>query len=158
MKILVISDSHGQIANLKHVMGFAKKIKASAVIHCGDWDNLEAFEAVISFGIPIYTVLGNADVDSLLADTLRFESKKFDSSLLKLKIDGRKIGVIHKVSLKNEELYEFNIVFSGHYHSKEEKTVNWTKFVRPGAIINGNNFAIYETVNNEVEFFVDEQV
>ncbi|PIP57073.1 YfcE family phosphodiesterase, partial [Candidatus Woesebacteria bacterium CG22_combo_CG10-13_8_21_14_all_45_10] len=37
MKIVVISDSHGNIANLKHVLGFAKKIKAEAIIHCGDW-------------------------------------------------------------------------------------------------------------------------
>ena len=41
MKILVISDSHGHIANLKHVLEIAKKIGVKAVIHCGDWDNLE---------------------------------------------------------------------------------------------------------------------
>ena len=51
-----------------------------------------------------------------------------------------------------KEIDNLDIVFCGHYHSKEEKMVNFLKFVRPGAIINGNNFAIYETVDNRVEF------
>lgn len=152
MKILIISDSHGQIANLKHVMGFGKKIGVKAIIHCGDWDDLPSFEAVLSFEIPIYSVLGNADVNLDLTDALRYECKKFDSHLLKLNIDGRKIGVIHRANPKDGNLHEFNIVFSGHYHLKEEKMVNWTKFVRPGALINGINFIIYETINDRVEF------
>lgn len=153
MKILVISDSHGQIANIKHVMGFGKKIGVKTVIHCGDWDNIESVEAVLSFGIPLYTVLGNADVEEGIEEYLKFNAKKFDPHLLKLNLDGAKIGVIHKASLKDEKLYEFKTVFSGHYHSKEEKMVNFTKFVRPGALINGINFAVYETINNEIEFF-----
>ena len=152
MKILVISDSHGHLANLKHVMEFGKKIGVRAVIHCGDWADLTSFDVVLSYNIPIYSVLGNADVDSNLEEALRLECKKYDPHLLKLKIDGRKIGVIHNVDFKDERLYEFNIIFSGHLHSKEEKIVNWTKFVRPGALINGINFAVYETITGEVEF------
>jgi len=138
-------------------MEIAKKSGIKAVIHCGDWDNKEAVETVLSFGIPLYSVLGNADVDSSIEDVLKFQAKKFDPFLLKLEIDGRKIGVIHQANLKDEKLQEFKIVFSGHYHSKDEKIINWTKFVRPGATINGINFAIYETVNGEVEY-INEQV
>ena len=162
MKILVISDSHGNIANLKAVMMIGKKAGVRAVIHCGDWADLASFDAVLSYNIPIYSVLGNADVDSDLEEALSLECKKYDPHLLKLKIDGRKIGVIHNVDFKDKQslasqspgkkLYDFNVVFSGHLHSKEEKIVNWTKFVRPGALINGINFAIYETITGEVEF------
>jgi putative phosphoesterase len=153
MKIIVISDSHGNIANIKHVMGFAKKIDARAVIHCGDWDDIESVETVLSYKIPLYSVLGNADVTEGLEDILKFESKKFAYHLLKLNLDGRKIGVIHRANLKDPELTDYNIIFSGHYHSKDEKMVNFTTFIRPGALINGNNFAVYETINNKVEFF-----
>lgn len=156
MKLLIISDSHGNITNLKHVMGFAKQIKAQAVIHCGDWDNVESVETVLSFGIPLYAVLGNADIDSEIEDILKFESDKFDSHLLAFDIDGVKMAVIHQANLKDEKLYDFKVVFNGHYHSKEEKMVNFTKFIRPGALINGNNFAVFETENNRVEFFSDE--
>lgn len=158
MKSLVISDSHGHIVNLKHVMGFAQKIKAEAIIHCGDWDNQEAVETVLSFDIPLFTILGNADVDSEVEDTLKFESKKFDPFFLKFEIDGRKIGIIHQVKKDDTRFEGLDIVFSGHYHSKDEKMINFTKFVRPGAIINGINFAVYETANNRVDFFNDDQI
>lgn len=157
MKILIISDSHGHIANLKAAIEIGQKTDVRAIIHCGDWDNLEAFDAVLKYKIPIYTVLGNADVDSDLEEALKYESKKYDSNLLSLEIDGVKIGVIHHVNFKDERLFGFKIVFSGHYHSKEEKMVNFTKFIRPGALINGINLAIYETANNEVEF-INEQI
>lgn len=152
MKILVISDSHGHIANLKAVMNIAQESKMGAVIHCGDWDNLEAVETVLSYKIPLYSVLGNADIDSDVEDTLRGECKKFDPHLLSLEFEGKKIGVIHFASVKNEKLYDYKIIFSGHLHSKEQKIINFTKFVRPGALINGINFAVYETITGEVEF------
>ena len=73
---------------------------------------------------------------------------------MELEFGGKKIGVtIHLRILKNENLYEFKRhVFSGHYHSKEEKIIKWTKFIRPGALINGINFAVYDTVSGRIEF------
>jgi putative phosphoesterase len=156
MKIVVISDSHGNIVNLKHVMGFAKKFNAKAVIHCGDWDNIEAIETVLSYEIPLYTVMGNADVSDGIDEYLKFNSKKFDPDFLKTEIGGRKIGIIHKVKKDDKRFEGLDAVLSGHYHSKEEKMIDFTKFIRPGAIINGINFAVYETETNEVEFIQDE--
>ena len=46
MKILIISDSHGNIANLKAAMEIGKKADVSAVIHCGDWDDVKSAETV----------------------------------------------------------------------------------------------------------------
>jgi predicted phosphodiesterase len=102
-------------------------------------------------------VQGNADVNEDLIEALPYECKKFDSHILKLNIDGRRIGIVHRV--KKDDVFEnLDIVFSGHYHSKDLKMINFLKFVRPGALINGNNFAIYETTNNEVEFVEDVQI
>jgi len=154
VKILIISDSHGHIANLKAVMEIGKKAKIGAVIHCGDWDNVASIETVLSYGIPLYSVLGNADVEDGIEEYLKFNAEKFDPHLLKLNVDGLEIGIVHRMSQNLiSSIESLSIVFSGHYHSKEEKTINWTKFVRPGAIINGINFAVYETVTNEIEFF-----
>lgn len=158
MKILIISDSHGHIANLKHVMGFAKNIKATAVIHCGDWDNIESVETVLSFNIPLYTILGNADIDPKIEDILKFEAKKFEPNLLELELGGRKISIIHQAKVDDPRFKNRNIVFSGHFHSKELKEIDFVKFVRPGAIINGINFAVYETETNDVEFFTDDKI
>ena len=151
MKLLIIGDSHGHITNLKTVMEIGEKADVKAVIHCGDWDNIESVEAVLSFGIPLYTVLGNADVEEGLEEYIKFNAKMFDPFFLKIQLDDRKIGIIHKVKKDDTRFDGLGVVFSGHYHSGEVKMINFTKFVRPGAILNGINFAIYQTETNEVE-------
>lgn len=152
MKILIISDSHGNIANLKHVLGFAKKVGVKAVIHCGDWDNVDACETVFSFGIPVYTVLGNADVSLDVEEYLKFNAKRFDPDFLKVELGGRKIGITHRLRVDDNRVEGCHIIFSGHYHSAEQKIVDFRKLVRPGALITDINFAIYETETNEVQF------
>jgi putative phosphoesterase len=166
MKILIISDSHGNLANLKHVMGFAKKFGVSAVIHAGDWNTVEAVETVLSFGIPFYTVLGNADIHEDVIQKLKTKSVKYSEDFLAFELGERKIGITHKPS--NNKKYFFNvhglpdknldIIFNGHLHSKYESVRGDVKIVRPGAIINGNNFAIYDTKTNRVEFVEDVQI
>lgn len=152
MKLLIISDSHGNVTNLKAVMEIAKKSGIKGVIHCGDWDNKESVETVLSFGLPLYSVLGNADVDSDIEDVLKFQSKKFDPYVLRLNLGGQKIAVTHQANMNDDKFYKYKIVFSGHYHSKEDKIISWTRFVRPGALINGINFAVFETTSGTIEF------
>lgn len=157
MEILVISDSHGHIANLKFVMGFAQKIKAGAIIHCGDWNTIEAVETVLSTKIPLYTVLGNADVRPEVIKILKLKSKMFSENHLEFELGGRKIGITHKPSdlKKYFEGKKLDVIFCGHIHSKDESTVAGVKVVRAGAIIKGNNFAIFDTSTNKVEFIQD---
>ncbi len=152
MKILIISDTHGNIANIKHVMGFAKQIGVEAVIHCGDWDNIESVNEVLESDIPLYAVLGNADIDLEIEEVLKFNAKGFSDAILKFEIDGRKIAVTHDSKSLENDPHNLDIVFSGHWHSSNEKMINFVKFVRPGSLINGINFAVYETVNNSLEF------
>ncbi len=142
---------------MKHVMGFGKKIKIGTVIHCGDWNNIGSVETVLEFGIPLYSVLGNADIEEGMEEFLISNSKKFEPNLLQFEIDGRKISVIHDVDINDKKLEGQDVVFSGHHHSKDMKEINFVKFVRPGALINGLNFAVYETATNEIEFFEDKE-
>lgn len=159
MKLLIISDSHGHIANLKHVMGFAKKLGVDAIIHAGDWNTIEAIDTVFSFGIPVYTVLGNADVREDVIQKLKLKSQKFSEDFLRFQIDGRKIGVVHRFSKNLVSSIEYlDVLFTGHYHSKDDRIVNGVRIVRPGAIINGNNFVIYDTVSGKIEFIEDDKI
>lgn len=144
MKILVISDSHGNISNLNHVLGFAKKINASAIIHCGDWNNLRAVDVVVDSGIPLYAVLGNADIDPEL-------SNKFDENFLKIEIDGRKIGIIHNIKHLTFDIQKLDVLFYGHTHKQQESTLGGAKVVNPGALENDISFAVYDTMTNKIE-------
>ena len=152
MKILVISDSHGHIVNLKIVMEIAKKANISAIIHAGDWNNIKSVETILSYGIPLYTIMGNADIDDGMEEYMSYNVKGFDRDFLKIELDGRKIGVTHRIKKDDPRFEGLDTVFNGHYHSAEEKMINFTKFVRPGALVNGINFVVYETTNGGVEF------
>lgn len=148
MKILVISDSHGNIANLKHVMGFAKNVGAKAVIHCGDWNTVESVKTVLSFRIPLYSVLGNADVDPKVEKLLSAKCKKFDRVFLELELEGKKIGVIHDV----DGLLKVDILFCGHTHQQYEYKIEGLRIVNPGALEGTINFAVFDTASGKIEF------
>ncbi len=158
MKILVISDSHGQISNLEHILGFAKKIGAGALIHCGDWDNLSSVEKVLESQIPLYSVSGNADVDPSIKKRLEEGSEKYGENFLYFELEGKKIGVTHKP--KDVKKYFENsgadIVFCGHLHSVDDNFVSGIRVVRPGAVKSGINIVVYETKNGDLEFIKDE--
>lgn len=154
MKIVVIGDSHGNIANLKLVAGFAKKIKADGLIHCGDWDNLKAVEEVSSSKVPVYAVLGNADIHPEIKDMLKIKAKKFDGNFLTVKLGGRRIGVVHSIVNCKLLIVNCDIVFCGHRHFKSERIIDGVKVVSPGALHSVKpSFAVYDTVTNGVEFF-----
>lgn len=152
MKIIVISDSHGNIANIQHVLGFAKKIKAGAVIHAADWNNVDSVNSVLNFNIPTYSVLGNADVDPNVERILRQSAEKFSADKLKIKIDNKKIGIIHSFRASDDWYRDLDIVFCGHRHSPEEKIVNGVKIVRPGGLVEGIYFVVYDTESGYIEF------
>jgi len=155
VKVVVVSDSHGNIANLKYVMGFAEKIFAGAVIHCGDWNTLEAIEVVASYNIAIFTVLGNADIDPSVSAKCKELSAKFDQRFLKFQLNGRKIGVIHSIDNWKLKIENLDIVFTGHFHSQKEWVKKRVKIVRPGSLEEGVAFAVYDTDTNKVEFIHD---
>ena len=152
MKIIVFSDSHGNIANIKLVLGFAKEIKADAIIHCGDWDNLKSVEEVLLSEVPFYAVLGNADIHQDVKDLLEDKAKGFNEKFLKISLDNRKIGVIHNIKDLTLSDKDFDIIFCGHTHFRSESLVNGIRVVNPGTIHSIKpSFAVYDTGTNKVE-------
>ncbi|AKM83022.1 hypothetical protein A2422_03540 [Candidatus Woesebacteria bacterium RIFOXYC1_FULL_31_51] len=144
MKIFVIGDSHGNISNLKHVMCFAKSINVGAIIHTGDWDNLESVKTVLEYKIPLYSCLGNADIDPLMKEKFK--------EYLEIELDGKKIYIVHKF-LKNDKKYiGKDVCFTGHLHSQKMWEIDGVKIVRPGALENNISFAVYDTVTDKIEF------
>ncbi len=156
MRILVISDSHGNIANLKHVLGFAAASNLDAIIHCGDWDNKEAVYTVVSVGIPVYGVMGNADVNPEVYRVLAEKLVKFDPDFLKIVLADRKIGISHFPDKVNKQIdtQKFDILFHGHTHRKRNDLIENTRIVNPGALHRTDipSFAVYDTNKNNVEF------
>jgi hypothetical protein len=155
MKIIVISDTHGNIGRLKHVLGFAKEIGASALIHCGDWDNIDSIQAVLEAKIKLYTTLGNADVNSEILKLLKESGVVFDELFLQVEVGGTKVGISHyKHELVKRIPEGFDIGFFGHTHKKEEALYGGVKLINPGAIFRTDkpSFVVYDIDKNKIEF------
>lgn len=154
MKVVVVSDTHGNIARLRHILGFAKEIGAEAAVHCGDWDNADIIKEAIASGIKLYTTLGNADVNSEIVELLKKNKVVFDDLFLRVEIGGKKIGISHyKHELVKRIPEGFDIGFFGHTHRKEEAVSSGVKLINPGAIFQTDNpsFVVYDMDKSKVE-------
>ncbi|MEK7188804.1 MAG: YfcE family phosphodiesterase [Patescibacteria group bacterium] len=157
MKIVIISDSHGHIQRIRHVVGFIAKIKADAIIHCGDWDNEESVVEVAKAKIPVYGVLGNADYNPFVEGKLSQLKIVYNPDVLEIEVSSKKILVCHFPGRLIQELDKekgiFDIAFHGHTHREKEAVYKGTKIVNPGALQSLTpSFAIYDLDANAVEF------
>lgn len=156
MKIAVIGDTHANINNLKIVFGFFKNLNVEAVVHTGDWGGINICKEAFSFGIPIYAVVGNADIDGETLNFLKKNCKGFNYDFLTINLGGRKIGVMHNLVKTSLPDKGYNVVFSGHFHSQYEKKIKNTLYIRPGSLSSNIRFAVYDTASGKVEFINDE--
>lgn len=162
MKVIIISDSHDNIVRLKHVIGFAKECKAGAIIHCGDWNTplaVKQFESdLIGFAgvkIPVFGVLGNADIDPRMQQVLKEVNINFNASFSKLEFDGKFVGVSHYPTLLEEMVQKekFDIGFCGHTHQRRKWNFKDTPLMNVGALHRTNepSFVVYDTESDVVE-------
>ncbi|MEK7576675.1 MAG: YfcE family phosphodiesterase [Patescibacteria group bacterium] len=155
MKILVISDTHGNINHIRHVVGFAKSQSMSAIFHCGDFSTSQDVVEVLKSGLPLYAVTGNADEARYNEIWSALEPATLRGDVLKFTVDGRKIAMGHEPSKVREFIQNgsTDAVFYGHLHSPSVKLVGDTLVVNPGALGNTTkpSFAIYDTESNTAE-------
>lgn len=127
MRILIMSDSHGLVDEIKDITS-RHQAEVDYMIHCGD-SELSVSEDVIS---NMYIVRGNCDYDSRLVNEIVTE------------IDGYRFYITHghlqnvKHTLLNltYRALENNahIVCFGHSHIAGAEIVNNILFINPGSI------------------------
>lgn len=154
MRTLVISDSHGNIVRLNHVLGFAKQYSVGAIIHCGDWGSVTSSLNSMK-NIPIYGVLGNADYSLELIKNLKKAQVIFEPDFLTLDLGGRRIAVCHYPTKLFEAIQsqQYDAVFHGHTHKKRNEVVGRTQIINPGALERtlSPSFALYDTETNQAK-------
>ncbi|WP_062104530.1 metallophosphoesterase [Bacillus niameyensis] len=144
MKLLIVSDSHGDRVILKELRE-KYQYDVDLMIHCGDSELRAVDPALKGYSI----VKGNCDYD-----------EKFSNELL-LGVKGNKIYVTHghlfqikssllKMSYRAKEL-EADFVFFGHSHLLKAEMIEGTLFLNPGSILlpRGGNEKTYAIVEKE---------
>jgi hypothetical protein len=161
MKVAVLSDVHDNIWNLKSLIKKLESSKIEATIFCGDLIAPSTAAILATLNTPIHCCLGNNDEDHIGMLKMGGEminwthlSKEFGEIVL----DGRKIAFCHYPKLGEllAKSGDYDAVFYGHTHQKENKIIGKTLLVNPGAVcgFSGSNdiiptYAIYDTRTNE---------
>lgn len=169
MKVLVISDTHGNLGAIKHLVGFAKAEKMGAILHCGDFTTPQDVVEVLRANIPFYAVMGNADEaryeeiwsalsgsknlasgENLVTRLARNSAIHCAPDVWEGELSGRKIAIAHQPEKIREHINSgnFDAVFHGHLHmSAGVKKIDDTLVVNPGALGNtiSPSFAVYDT-------------
>ncbi len=142
MKILIISDSHDNIPNLKKALALAKKEKVGSLLHCGDVASTATLKFIEeNFSGRIFLVFGNADNERekilRIGGSSNRQTKIFPESAA-LKIGGLAIAISHypakaKILAKSQQ-YDF--VFYGHNHRPWVEIMGETILANPGPLDN----------------------
>lgn len=156
MNVLVISDTHGNINMIRHVLDFAKHQNMQAIFHCGDFSTTQDVAEVLRSGLPLYAVLGNADEARYndIWKALSLAKKRGD--VIEFELEKRKIAIAHQPSKVDDKIRsgEYDAVFHGHLHQRARVEIyDRTLVVNPGAL--GDtitpSFAVYDTMSNTAE-------
>jgi len=163
MRIIILSDSHDNIVRLKHVVGFSNVCKAEAIIHCGDWNTPLAVKQFDGVKIPVYGVLGNADIDPEVKVKMQKSKIKSEKDFLEIELGGKKIGICHyppspaasegQALQRALESGKYDLLVHGHTHKRGMWHKGTTLLVNPGALQKTlePSFAVYDTEANKVE-------
>jgi len=128
MKIIIISDTHGNLANLKKVVNYALKENIKVFLHCGDIGSPEFLqESLQNSNIKLFGVLGN--MDFIYKNKLEIynciENAKIQEKVLEIPIDNKMIAITHypeKAKLLAES-GRYDLVFYGHTHKPWEEKI-----------------------------------
>jgi len=156
MKIAIIADTHGNLANIKKIVDWLKKEKINFIIHCGDVAGPSALKDGFS-GFPgeMLLVLGNADFGwkedyDILPNAKVFE--KYGEIVL----DGKKIAFTHYLEPARglAKSGKYGLVFYGHTHRPWEEKIGDCRLVNPGeaaGLYQKSTFAVFNTQTDELE-------
>jgi hypothetical protein len=159
MKIGVMSDTHDHVWNYEKAVNQLKKKKIGALIHCGDLCAPILAKKLVELSFPVHLVSGNTN-DEYRTTRICAESENVThhGEFAELELDGLKIAVIH-FNVLAERLAQsgkYDVVFYGHTHKKDDRTIGTAKIINPGEILGiegAPSFAVFDTETKKTEFF-----
>lgn len=129
MKVLIVSDTHGQDDNLKFVLSQIGSI--DALIHCGDVEGDEDYIAAMA-ECPTYIVAGNNDYFSSLPRELEFELQGYRVLLTHGHNYGVSMGT--QVIVDEGRSRGVDIVMFGHTHRPSIEQYQDITVLNPGSL------------------------
>ena len=147
MKIIVVSDTHGNSSSLERVMKLNRD--ADVVVHCGD---SRGEMADIKMKYPdkmYYEVKGNCDLGSTLPLTLTFSLDGFTFMVTHGHAYNVKFGTEGLAHAAKEA--GADVAFYGHTHIADDSVIDGVRVFNPGACGGwGATFGVVETRSGQL--------
>jgi putative phosphoesterase len=137
MRIGVISDTHGHVANTLAAVRMLESLEIQAVLHCGDICSPEIPRLLAAW--PVHFVFGNCDHDTVaLRSAIEQAGLNCYGSFGQLELAGRRIALLHSDDAKLFRRVcasdEYDLVCYGHTHHAEQHRKGKTLILNPGAL------------------------
>lgn len=145
MRLGVVSDTHGNLANTAQAAAVLQGQNVDVVLHCGDIGSPAVVYEFMQW--PTHFVFGNVDRDEvLLQQAIRDSKQTCHQRFGELEIEGKKIAFLHSDDQKRFiETYssgDYDLVCYGHTHIAESHLEGNTIVLNPGAIYRANPHTI----------------
>jgi putative phosphoesterase len=162
MKIAIISDTHNHLANLHKTLRIIEDEDIHTIIHCGDVTTTETLSALSAFRVIL--TFGNGDFTSgeMREALLNMNPDSYAGSVFQGEIDGLRIAVTHGhlysqfQTLLNSQ--QFDLLFHGHTHRREDTLHGNTRRINPGALgglrKEERSFCIFDTHSRQLRFIL----
>lgn len=162
MLVGVVSDTHDNVDAVERAVSVFESRDVDAVVHCGD----VIAPPVVPFfeGLEVHAVLGNNDgeLDGLERAFRHLgNGSELHGRFAELTFDGTQFAVLHGEDVDDVEAHarsgEYDVVCYGHHHVAEERDVDGTTVLNPGAHFptvpeEHRSVALVDTDANDVEF------
>ena len=141
MRIGVISDTHGHVANTLAAVRLLESLDVQQVLHCGDIGTATIPQLLASW--PAHFVFGNCDSETdELAEAIAAAGLSCHGRFGQIELAGRKIALIHSDDARLFRATiaggKFDLVCYGHTHEAESHREGQTLVLNPGALYRAN--------------------
>jgi putative phosphoesterase len=158
MRIGVISDTHGHVANTLAAVRLLESLDVEQVLHCGDIGTPSIPKLLAAW--PVHFVFGNCDHETdELEEAIAAAGLACHGRFGAIELAGRTIAIIHsddaKLFRETISSGKFDLVCYGHTHEAEYHREGRTLVLNPGALYRANphTLAVVELKTMEAEIF-----
>jgi hypothetical protein len=166
MKIAIVSDTHGNVANFKKAVDWINKNNIQTILHCGDIGDPKSLkESLKNFKGKVFGVLGNMDRDYkfFISEYNNISKCEIKEDTYEIEINKKKIAINHfpEKGKKMAESGKFDLVFYGHTHKPWSEKIKNCKLINPGELagqIYKPTFAVYDAETEDLDLKILERL
>jgi len=172
MKIAIVSDTHGNVANFKKMVQWLNAQNIKTILHCGDIGSLESLkESLENYNGDFFGVFGNMDrhFKIEIEEYNKIPCVKMSVDILETEIGGKRIVITHfpDTAKKLSQSGKYDLVFYGHTHRPWDELVlsgaegKKCHMINPGELAGQfykPTFAVYDTATGELRLKILERL